>query len=93
VFESGAWTEEGDLTVAPQPHRSTVSSGDQAVVYEAVLADENGRPTTLSFRPPALQRTTDFCPLGSGLKQSQTIRPPFCRSAPRATSSSGPGRT
>jgi hypothetical protein len=64
VFESGAWTEEGDLAVPPQPHLATVSSRGQAVVYEAALADGNGRPTTSLISARQFAKDNRLLPVG-----------------------------
>jgi hypothetical protein len=64
LFESGAWTVRGGLECAPQPHFGTVSSPDRAVVYEAVLADRDGRPTTSLISARRFAKDNRILPAG-----------------------------
>ena len=55
LFHSGAWNPEtghilGQEDVAWEPHHDVISNPDDVVIYELVLGDVNGDPTTLLER-------------------------------------------
>ena len=55
LFHSGAWSPEtghilGQEDVAWEPHHDVISDSDDVVIYELVLGDVNGDPTTLLER-------------------------------------------
>ena len=69
VFHSGAWDPstgsiDGQLNVAWEPHHDTISQQDQVQIYELVLGDVNGDPTTLLERAYAHLKDNRMVPLG-----------------------------
>ncbi|MCH1576569.1 MAG: hypothetical protein L7S67_09860 [Flavobacteriales bacterium] len=69
VFHSGAWDPstgsiDGQLNVAWEPHHDTISQQGQVQIYELVLGDVNGDPTTLLERAYAHLKDNRMVPLG-----------------------------
>ena len=69
VFHSGAWDPatgsiEGQLEVAWEPHHDIITTDSQVQIYELVLGDVNGDPTTLLERAYAHLKDNRMVPLG-----------------------------
>ncbi|MDB4787399.1 hypothetical protein OAG26_01690 [Flavobacteriales bacterium] len=69
VFHSGAWDPstgsiDGQLSVAWEPHHDVIVQDSQVQIYELVLGDVNGDPTTLLERAYAHLKDNRMVPLG-----------------------------
>jgi hypothetical protein len=67
IFESGRWdTEAGDIAgLGPHiPHLQQIREPDRVMVYEAALADTNGRSTTSLLEAAGLTKDNRILPAG-----------------------------
>ena len=69
AFHSGAWDPttgsiEGQLDVPWEPHHDFITNSDQVQIYELVLGDVNGNPTTLLERAYAHLKDNRLTPQG-----------------------------
>ena len=69
LFHSGAWSPEtghilGQEDVAWEPHHDVISNPNDVVIYELVLGDVNGDPTTLLERAHAHLKDNRMTPRG-----------------------------
>lgn len=67
VFVSGAWDDEGYLITESEPfepHHDLITSADQVQIYEMVMADVNGDPTTLLEQGAGYLKDNRLVPLG-----------------------------
>ena len=69
LFHSGAWNPEtghiiGQEDVAWEPHHNVISDDDDVAIYELVLGDVNGDPTTLLERAHAHLKDNRLVPRG-----------------------------
>lgn len=69
AFHSGAWDPttgsiDGQLEVAWEPHHNIITDENQVQIYELVLGDVNGDPTTLLERAYAHLKDNRLVPLG-----------------------------
>lgn len=69
LFHSGAWNPEtghiiGQENTAWEPHRDIVADDSEVVIYELVLGDVNGAPTTLLERAHAHLKDNRLAPRG-----------------------------
>jgi hypothetical protein len=59
-----------------EPHRDTITSGDDVVVYEAILADPEGAPTFRLVRAAGYAKDTRLLPPGLTLAEATAARVP-----------------
>ena len=69
LFHSGAWNPEtghiiGQEDVSWEPHHNVISDDDDVAIYELVLGDVNGDPTTLLERAHAHLKDNRLVPRG-----------------------------
>ena len=69
AFHSGAWDPttgsiDGQLDIPWEPHHDVITNSDQVQIYELVLGDVNGNPTTLLERAYAHLKDNRLTPQG-----------------------------
>jgi hypothetical protein len=72
VFESGAVDEKGAIQgndgdadpLRYEPHYTSITSPDQVQIYEAIMADSEGRPTTGLLRAVRYEKDNRLLPRG-----------------------------
>lgn len=67
IFASGGWDEHGEiigLDAEFEPHHEVISSADQVQIYQAVMGDVNGEPTSTLVRASGYLKDNRLVPAG-----------------------------